>query len=109
MTSKRLDNIDLLPVDRYELKVESDDFVDGFNSWHESQMIKLHWGYDDKNYKVDCERMGVKVIYCSLSICLSLFKCRVSACFAYGNTVINQRRVEKSAFENHLEENSGEY
>jgi len=32
MTSKRLDNIDLLPVDRYELKVDSDDFVDGFNS-----------------------------------------------------------------------------
>jgi len=42
--------------------------------------------------------------YCSLSICLNLF--RVSACFAYGKTVINQRRVEKSAFEDQLEENS---
>jgi len=42
--------------------------------------------------------------YCSLSICLNLF--RVCACFAYGKTVINQCRVEKSAFEDQSEENS---
>ena len=42
--------------------------------------------------------------YCSLSICLNLF--RVSACFACGKTVINQRKVEKSAFEDQSEENS---
>ena len=45
-------------------------------------------------------------LYCSLSICLNLFRFRVSACFAYDKTVINQRRVEKSAFENQSEENS---
>ena len=38
-------------------------------------------------------------LYCSLSICLKLFRFIVSACFAYDKTVINQRRVEKSAFE----------
>jgi len=43
---------------------------------------------------------------CSLSICLNLFWFRGSACFAYDKTVINQRRVEKSAFENQSEENS---
>ena len=42
--------------------------------------------------------------YCSLSVCLNLF--RASACFACSKRVINQRRVEKSAFENHSEENS---
>jgi len=31
---------------------------------------------------------------------------RVSACFAYDKTVINQRRVEKSAFKDQTEENS---
>jgi len=31
---------------------------------------------------------------------------RVSACFAYDKTVINQRRVEKSAFEDQSEEKS---
>ena len=41
---------------------------------------------------------------CSLSVCLNLF--RLSACFAYGKTVINQRRVEKSGFEDQSEENS---
>jgi len=45
-------------------------------------------------------------LYCSLSICLNLFRFRVSACFAYDKTVINQRRVEKSTFENQSEENS---
>jgi len=39
-----------------------------------------------------------------ISSYLNLF--RVSACFAYNKTVINQRRVEKSAFEDHSEENS---
>jgi len=38
-----------------------------------------------------------------LSICLNLF--RVNACFAYSKTVINQRRVERSAFEDQSEEN----
>jgi len=34
------------------------------------------------------------------------FRFRGSACFAYDKTVINQRRVEKSAFEDQSEENS---
>jgi len=38
--------------------------------------------------------------YCSLSICQNLF------CFAYDKTFINQRRVEKSAFEDQSQENS---
>ena len=38
-------------------------------------------------------------LYCSLSICLNLFRFRASACFAYDKTVLHQRRVEKSAFE----------
>jgi len=42
--------------------------------------------------------------YYSLSICLNLF--RGIACFAYGKTVINQCRVEKSPFEGQSEENS---
>ena len=42
MTSETLGNIDLLSVDRYELEIDSDNFVDGFNSCHGSQMIKLH-------------------------------------------------------------------
>ena len=40
----------------------------------------------------------MRIIY-STSICLNLFRFRVSACFAYDKTVINQHRVEKSAFE----------
>ena len=43
---------------------------------------------------------------CSLFICLNLFWFRGSACFAYDETVINQRRVEKSAFEDQSEKNS---
>jgi len=43
-------------------------------------------------------------LHCSLSICLNLF--RFSACFAYGKPVINQRRAEKSAFEDQTEENT---
>jgi len=35
-----------------------------------------------------------------LIVCLNLF------CFAYHKTVINQHRVEKSAFEDQSEENS---
>jgi len=42
----------------------------------------------------------------SLSTCLNLFWFRVSACFACDRTVTNQRRVEKSAFEDQSEENS---
>ena len=45
-------------------------------------------------------------LYCSLSICMNLFSFRVSACFTYEKTVINQRRVEKSDFEDQSEENS---
>jgi len=41
-----------------------------------------------------------------ISICLNLFRFRGSACFEYGKAVINQRRVEKSAFEVQSEENS---
>ena len=33
-------------------------------------------------------------LYCSLSICLNLFWFRGSACLAYGETVINQRRFK---------------
>jgi len=43
---------------------------------------------------------------CSLYICLNLFWFRGSACFAYDETVINQRRVEKSAFVDQWEKNS---
>ena len=43
---------------------------------------------------------------CSLSICLHLFWFRGNVCFAYDKTVINQRRIEKLAFEDQLEENS---
>ena len=42
----------------------------------------------------------------SFSMYLNIFRLRVSACFAYDKTVITQRRVEKSAFEDQLEENS---
>ena len=45
-------------------------------------------------------------LYCSLSICLNHFWFSGSACFANEKTVINQRRVEKSAFEDQSEENS---
>jgi len=45
-------------------------------------------------------------LYCSLSICLNRFRCRVSACFTHGKIAINQRRFEKSAFEDQSEENS---
>ena len=41
---------------------------------------------------------------CSLSICLNLFWFRATAWFACDKTVINQRRVEKSDFEDQLEE-----
>ena len=34
------------------------------------------------------------------------FLAKASACFANDKTLINQRRVEKSAFENQSEENS---
>jgi len=40
---------------------------------------------------------------------MNLFRFRVSACFAYDKTVINQRRVEKSAFEDNSEEIQCEY
>jgi len=40
---------------------------------------------------------------------MNLFRFRVSACFAYDKTVINQRRVEKSAFEDKSEEIQCEY
>jgi len=45
-------------------------------------------------------------VVCALSVCLNLFWFRASACFAYDKTVINQLRVEKSAFEDQSEENS---
>ena len=38
--------------------------------------------------------------------CLNLFGFRVSVCFAYDKTVINQCRVEKSAFQDQTEKNS---
>ena len=43
--------------------------------------------------------------YCS-SVCLNLFWFRFNACFTYEKTVINRRRVEKSAFGDQSEENS---
>jgi len=51
----------------------------------------------------NCAGICVRIVL-FLSICLILV--RVSACFAYEKTVINQRRVEKSAFEDQSEENS---
>ena len=48
-------------------------------------------------------------LYFALSICLNLVKFRVSACFAYDKKVINQRKVEKSAFEDQSEEIQCEY
>jgi len=39
-----------------------------------------------------------------LSICLNLVRFRVSARFPYDKTVINQRRVEKSALEDNSKE-----
>jgi len=65
-----------------------------------------------KNSDVDCAGINVyclfvlycslsfSELYCLLSICLNRFRFRVSTCFAFDKTVINQRRVEKSAFEN---------
>jgi len=52
---------------------------------------------------MDCAG-SVRELYCPLSVCLNIFWFRVSACFAYDKTVINQRRVEKSAFEKKSEE-----
>ena len=43
--------------------------------------------------------------YC-WSVCLNLFWFRFNACFTYEKTVINRRRVEKSAFGDQSEENS---
>jgi len=61
-------------------------------------------------YKKENSMQGVVwELYCSLSICLNLFSFRVSACFAYDKTVINQRRFEKSAFEDKSEEIQCEY
>jgi len=70
----------------------------------DTRRIKLHWGDDIKFYR----RLQGSVWewYCPLSMCLNVFKFRVSACFAHDRTVINQRRVEKSAFEDQSEENS---
>jgi len=45
-------------------------------------------------------------LYCSLSICLNLFWFGSDACFSYEKRLINQRRVEKSAFEDQSEENT---
>jgi len=44
-----------------------------------------------------------------MSICLNIFRFTVSAYFAYDKTIINQRRVEKSAFEDQSEEIKCEY
>ena len=48
----------------------------------------------------------MRELFSSLSICLNLFWFGGGACFAYDETVINQRGVEKSAFEDQSEENS---
>jgi len=46
-------------------------------------------------------RIILPIVYVS-----DLFRFRISACFAYDKTVINQRRVETSAFADQSEENS---
>jgi len=46
----------------------------------------------------------ILLIFCFF--CLNLFRFRVSACFAYDKTVINQRRFDTLAFEDHSEKNS---
>jgi len=46
MTSERLGNVDLRSVERYELKkIDLDDFVDEFDSWHCKRPAeqRLHW------------------------------------------------------------------
>ena len=57
-------------------------------------------------YNLKPVQESVWELYCSLSTCLNLFWFRGSACFAYDRTIINQHRVEKSAFEDQSEENS---
>jgi len=78
-----------------------DDFVDEFDSRHDNRRIKLYWV--DNDIKL---QGSVWELCCSLSICLNLFWFRGIACFAYDKTVINQFRVEKSAFEDQSEEKS---
>jgi len=41
LTSERLGNIDLLSVERYELKIDLDDFVDESESRRDNKRIKL--------------------------------------------------------------------
>jgi len=42
MTSERFANIDLLSIERYELKKNIDDFVHEIDSRHDNRRIKLH-------------------------------------------------------------------
>jgi len=46
-------------------------------------------------------RIILPIVYVS-----DLFRFRISACFSYDKSVIYQRRVKKSAFEDQSEENS---
>jgi len=50
------------------------------------------------NSNVNCAVICMRIIF--LIVCLPVFfRFRVSACFAYGKTVMNQRKLEKSPFE----------
>jgi len=92
--------MDLLSLERYELKNRSGWFVDEVDS----QKVKLHWGDDYIKFKWILSRDLCENYIAHCLFCLNLFRFRVSACFADGKAVINQRRVEKSAFENQSEE-----
>jgi len=48
MTRERLDNVDLLTVERVRAeKIDLDDFVDEFHSRHGNRRIRLHWVDND--------------------------------------------------------------
>ena len=86
-------------------KTDLDEIVADFDNHHDKQRIKLHWGCDDTKILMQAVQESVWELYCSLSICLNHFCFGSSACFAYEKTVINEHRVEKSAFEDQPQEN----
>jgi len=95
LTSERLGNIDLLSVERYELKIDLDDFVDESESRRDNKRIKLLWSDDDIKFKCRlCRDLFENCIVQCLLVWIFL-GLEVTACFAYDKTIINQSRVEK--------------
>ena len=84
-------------------KIDLDDFVDEFDSRHDNRRISYIEVMMIQNSNVDCAGICMRIILFIVYLSESFQSC---ACFACGKTVINQRRVEKSAFEDQLEENS---